>query len=83
MHFARKVVFAPSGNGYAVGRIKHERTACVAVLDDIINDRSGSVVAHAGLVVVLDADNIFRVNRHNFFARRLNAVDAQLHSLVR
>ena len=83
MHFSGKMVLPPTGNGNAVGRVEHERTTRVAVLDDIIDDRSGSVVTHTRLVVVLDADDIFRVNRHDFFAGCLNTVDAQLHRLVR
>ena len=83
VHFARQMVLAPTGHGHAVGRVEHQITACVAVLDDVVDDSRRSVKAHTRLVVVLDADDIFRVDCHDLGITCFDAVDTQLHVLVR
>ena len=75
VHLARQMVFAPTGHGYAVRSVEHQITTRVAVLDDVVNDRRRAVIAHARLVVVLDADDIFRVDCHDLRIACFDAVD--------
>ena len=77
------MVLAPTGHGHAVGSVEHQIAARVAVLDDVVDDRRRAVIAHARLVVILDTDDILWVNRHDLGTACLNAVDTQLHFLVR
>ena len=76
------MVLAPTGHGHAVGRVEHQIAARVAVLDDVVDDRRRAVITHARLVVVLNADDILRVNCHNLGIACFDAVDTQLHVLV-
>ena len=83
MHFARQVVITYSWQSQAVCTCKHKTASGVAVLDDVINDSSRTVVAHTRLVVVLHADNIFRIDGFYICRACLDTVDTQLHTLVR
>ncbi len=76
------MVLSPTGHCYAVRRVEHHITACVALAHDVVDDRRRAVIAHTRLVVILDADDIFRVDSHNLGVACLNAVDTQLHVLV-
>ena len=77
------MVLTPTGHGHAVGGVEHQIAARVAVLDDVVDDRRRAVITHARLVVILDTDDILWVNRHDLGTACLNAVDTQLHLLVR
>ena len=77
------MVLTPTGHGHAVGGVEHQIAARVAVLDDVVDDRRRAVIAHARLVVILDTDDIFRVDCHDLGIACFDAVDAQLHFLVR
>ena len=52
------------------------------MLDDVVDDSRRSVKAHTRLVVVLNADDIFRVDCHDLRIACFYAVDTQLHVLV-
>ena len=83
MNLPRQIVITDTRQGQAVCASKYERTARIAVFDDIIYHSCCTVVSHARLVVVLNADNIFRVDGFYICRACLYTVDAQLHALVR
>ncbi len=76
------MVLTPTGHGHAVGSIEHQIAARVAVTDDVVDDSRRSVKAHTRLVVVLNADDIFRVDCHDLGIACFDAVDTQLHILI-